>query len=112
MLPLTLCAAGLLPLPVSGLASRPHHHTSTHALLRHNETAHARHTEHAPAPAISSERATEIQAALIQRGYLSGEPSGTWDSTTVAAMPAKNGPVPRWKANRASGAAVRVWPAR
>ncbi len=35
---------------------------------------------------MSSERATEIQSALIQRGYLSGEPTGSWDSSSVAAM--------------------------
>jgi peptidoglycan hydrolase-like protein with peptidoglycan-binding domain len=35
---------------------------------------------------ISNERATEIQTALIQHGYLTGEPSGTWDAETAAAM--------------------------
>jgi hypothetical protein len=35
---------------------------------------------------MSSERATEIQSALIQRGYLTGEPTGTWDSASIAAM--------------------------
>ena len=35
---------------------------------------------------MSSERATEIQSALIQRGYLFGEPTGTWDSASYAAM--------------------------
>jgi len=36
--------------------------------------------------AIDSERATEIQAALIKNGYLSGTPSGHWDSESQAAM--------------------------
>lgn len=35
---------------------------------------------------MSSERATEIQSALIQHGYLSGEPTGTWDAASIAAM--------------------------
>ena len=36
--------------------------------------------------AIDDARATEIQGALIKAGYLSGEPSGHWDSTSEAAM--------------------------
>ena len=35
---------------------------------------------------MDSERATEIQQALIKNGYLSGEPSGVWDSQSTAAM--------------------------
>ena len=35
---------------------------------------------------IDSERATQIQAALISKKYLSGAPSGQWDSQTQAAM--------------------------
>ena len=31
-------------------------------------------------------RATEIQTALIRKGYLSGAPTGVWDSATEAAM--------------------------
>jgi peptidoglycan hydrolase-like protein with peptidoglycan-binding domain len=37
-------------------------------------------------PGISSERATQIQSALIKQGYLSGEPTGTWDKESQAAM--------------------------
>ena len=36
--------------------------------------------------AIDSGRAREIQEALIREHYLEGEPSGTWDSATQAAM--------------------------
>jgi len=36
--------------------------------------------------AIDSERATEIQAALIKNGYMSGTPSGHWDAESQAAM--------------------------
>jgi hypothetical protein len=35
---------------------------------------------------IDSERATQIQQALIREHYLSGEPSGSWDTNSVAAM--------------------------
>jgi peptidoglycan hydrolase-like protein with peptidoglycan-binding domain len=35
---------------------------------------------------IDDERATQIQAALIKAGYLSGTPSGHWDTGTQAAM--------------------------
>ena len=85
----TLSAACLLlPLTVSA-AVRPHHHTAVHPLVRHNLSAHtARHpaVERVATPSMSSERATEIQLALIQRGYLTGEASGTWDAASFAAM--------------------------
>jgi peptidoglycan hydrolase-like protein with peptidoglycan-binding domain len=35
---------------------------------------------------IDSERAREIQQALIREKYLDGEPSGTWDESTKEAM--------------------------
>jgi hypothetical protein len=35
---------------------------------------------------MPAERATQIQTALIKQGYLTGEPTGTWDGQTVAAM--------------------------
>ena len=35
---------------------------------------------------IDDQRATEIQAALIKAGYLSGSPSGHWDTASTAAM--------------------------
>ena len=36
--------------------------------------------------AIDDARATQIQAALIKAGYLSGSPSGHWDQETIGAM--------------------------
>ena len=36
--------------------------------------------------AIDSDRAREIQTALIREHYMQGEPSGTWDAATQAAM--------------------------
>ncbi|QNI34031.1 peptidoglycan-binding protein [Alloacidobacterium dinghuense] len=35
---------------------------------------------------IDPDRAREIQSALIKQNYLSGEPSGQWDSETQTAM--------------------------
>jgi peptidoglycan hydrolase-like protein with peptidoglycan-binding domain len=35
---------------------------------------------------IAPERVTQIQQALIREHYLSGEASGQWDETTLAAM--------------------------
>jgi hypothetical protein len=35
---------------------------------------------------IQPERATQIQQALIREKYLTGEPSGTWDARSEAAM--------------------------
>jgi hypothetical protein len=35
---------------------------------------------------IDSERATQIQQALIREHYLSGNPSGSWDASSIAAM--------------------------
>ena len=35
---------------------------------------------------IAPERAAEIQTALIREHYLTGEPTGQWDSATIAAM--------------------------
>jgi hypothetical protein len=35
---------------------------------------------------INSERATQIQEALIREKYLTGEPTGSWDARTQAAL--------------------------
>ncbi len=83
----TILAAGLLVCTPAGFAEvRPHHQTTSHAVIRHAVNLRAHHAEHAAIPSMSSERATEIQSALIQRGYLAGEPTGTWDSASFAAM--------------------------
>jgi hypothetical protein len=36
--------------------------------------------------AMPTDRATQIQTALIKQGYMTGEPTGAWDASTVAAM--------------------------
>jgi hypothetical protein len=35
---------------------------------------------------IQPQRAAELQTALIKSGYLTGQPSGTWDAPSMAAM--------------------------
>jgi peptidoglycan hydrolase-like protein with peptidoglycan-binding domain len=77
-----LCAT----VPCFGLRT---HHTAAHASIRH-ATSKSHRSAHASIRhetiGIDSERATEIQQALIQHGYLAGEPSGVWDSESAAAM--------------------------
>lgn len=85
-------SASLLLASISASAAvHPHHHSSTQAILRHSSVSHSHHAEHAVVaehfvPSISAERATEIQTALINKGYLTGTPSGNWDASSVAAM--------------------------
>ena len=55
----------------------------------HPKSAHkSKKASHAPQGqrGIDSDRATEIQTALIREKYLTGTPSGQWDSETEAAM--------------------------
>ena len=89
--PAALVAAGLLLLPLTSSATvRSHHHTSAHAMVRRTSAIRGHRAEHAAneraAISISSERAAEIQSALIKQGYLTGEPTGTWDSASASAM--------------------------
>lgn len=58
------------------------------------QSAHKKHLTHRRArptrtrgqQAIDPDRARQIQTALIREHYLSGDPTGKWDPTTVAAM--------------------------
>jgi peptidoglycan hydrolase-like protein with peptidoglycan-binding domain len=89
-------SAGLLLMAVPGFAlAHPKTNSSkkksAHASVKPVSATHrglwhlGRH--HATAAvAMPTERATEIQTALIRQGYLTGEPTGTWDAQTVAAM--------------------------
>ncbi len=65
----------------------PHPHrgpTSPKAARGHVSRA-ASHASAAPA-GIAPSRAVQIQTALIKNGYMNGEPTGVWDSTSQAAM--------------------------
>jgi hypothetical protein len=60
-------------------------HTSSHHSHRFVTHRRSRHSVRGQ-QSIAPERATEIQQALIRAHYLTGEPSGKWDATTIAAM--------------------------
>jgi hypothetical protein len=75
-----LCAT----VPCFGLRT---HHSSAHANIRHaSAKSHRSRTVKHEAVGMDTERATEIQQALIKSGYMTGEPSGVWDSESAAAM--------------------------
>jgi hypothetical protein len=78
-----LCAA----VPCFGL-THPHHTGSAHASLRHSIRLrlHHPHAARHEVVGMGSERATQIQSALIKSGYLAGQPSGVWDAQSAAAM--------------------------
>lgn len=59
--------------PTSGHVRKTHHRA---------RRSHRLHGQQA----IDSARVTQIQQALIKAHYMSGEPNGDWDSTTLAAM--------------------------
>jgi peptidoglycan hydrolase-like protein with peptidoglycan-binding domain len=86
----------LLLLAVPGFASvhprkgssKNHYHASmkdVSAKHRHGFHLRAAHEEKASV-VMPTERATQIQTALIAKGYLTGEPTGRWDDQTVSAM--------------------------
>jgi hypothetical protein len=79
-----LCAA----VPCFAL-THSHHTSSAHPSIRHASIRFHRghaNVRHEGAPGMDPERASEIQNALIKSGYLTGVPSGVWDSQTAAAM--------------------------
>jgi len=78
--------AALLLATVPCFATQPTHHahSTTHASIRHGKPA-AAPVHHEP-EGMPADRATEIQSALIKQGYLTGEPTGTWDAASIAAM--------------------------
>ena len=69
-------------------ASRTHRPaTSGHHHSRHkSHVRRARHHEIRGQRGIDSERARQIQSALIKQNYLTGTPSGEWDNATEDAM--------------------------
>lgn len=73
--------------PKTGTAQSHSHASVKDVSAKHKKGLHYRsaHEEKAPME-MPSERATQIQTALIKQGYLTGEPSGRWDDQSVAAM--------------------------
>lgn len=89
---LPILAAGLLlAAAMASATTPPKKHAAkskTHTSKLHKSSRHSGKKSHKPRgqQAIDNQRAHEIQDALVREHYLSGEPSGTWDATTQAAM--------------------------
>jgi peptidoglycan hydrolase-like protein with peptidoglycan-binding domain len=86
-------AAPAFATPTHKKSSTPHARTartSTHAAKANAKgrkgSKKSRKTKLRGQQGIDSARATEIQQALIREHYLTGEPTGQWDSNTVSAM--------------------------
>ena len=65
--------------------------TSSHAAAQKSKNSHGKKgsryaSKKRGQQAIDSGRARQIQTALIREHYMQGEPSGSWDSATQAAM--------------------------
>jgi peptidoglycan hydrolase-like protein with peptidoglycan-binding domain len=98
-----LCAGLLLAALPCAATIHPHHAPAkTHANLKHVSSKSKKQSRtlvaavparnaapavhHDAAIAMPADRAAAIQSALIKQGYLTGEPTGTWDAQTASAM--------------------------
>jgi len=81
-----LSTAALLCATVPCFGITHHHSTTSSATIKHSSKARKSSHSSIRHEAMESERATEIQQALIKNGYLNGAPSGVWDSQSAAAM--------------------------
>lgn len=81
-----LSTAALLCATVPCFGITHHRSTAPNANIRH--AAKARKSSHSTIKheAMDTDRATEIQQALIKKGYMTGEPTGVWDGQSAAAM--------------------------
>lgn len=82
-----LISAALL-VPPAFAASVRHSSAGTHTGATSHKLSHSRHRSRRPRgqQAIDTDRVTQIQQALVREHYLTGDPNGNWDSTTIAAM--------------------------
>ena len=88
-----VAASPALATPTHKKSSTPHartartspHSAKTGAKPRKG-TKKSRRTKLRGQQGIDAARATEIQQALIRQHYMTGEPTGQWDSATVSAM--------------------------
>jgi hypothetical protein len=79
------------PAQTTSTSTAKKHSTTGHATGKHpsnksTKSPHGKKGRKRGQQAIDSTRARQIQTALIREHYLQGEPSGTWDATTQAAM--------------------------
>jgi hypothetical protein len=70
-------------------------HKSGVALHRASASRNGKHSKgasvanphgHLAQVSMDTERATQIQQALIKSGYMTGEPTGKWDAASIGAM--------------------------
>jgi hypothetical protein len=83
VLPFLLLATAV---PASAYTHAHRGPTAPNLFKKHSKGAAHSSSRPAGPRAIDSERATQIQAALIKNGYLTGTPSGHWDAQSEAAM--------------------------
>ncbi|MFY9905674.1 MAG: peptidoglycan-binding domain-containing protein [Terriglobales bacterium] len=83
------------PKPATPSAKQSHPHAAASTAAKHTSHTTARKSKISRGKkvakkrgqqAIDPSRAREIQTALIREHYLQGQPTGTWDSTSQAAM--------------------------
>ena len=85
----TIAALISLPAAASTAASAtvPRHNTSSATVRKTHTSSRSRSKKHVRGQqAIDANRARQIQTALIRDHYLDGQPTGTWDARTKAAM--------------------------
>lgn len=83
--------ATLIALPAAAGAAAsatvPRHNTSSATVHKIHTSSRSRSRKHVRGQqAIDANRARQIQTALIRENYLDGQPTGTWDARTKAAM--------------------------
>jgi len=85
---LALLISAALLVPPAFAANVRHSSASSHAGSATHKLSHSRHRSRRARgqQAIDPDRVTQIQQALVREHYLTAEPNGDWDSTTVAAM--------------------------
>jgi hypothetical protein len=77
---ITVAALALaVALPAS--ASHSRRGPTSHMFVKKRQKHGLKHID-----SITPDRAIEIQTALVKAGYMAGEPSGTWDTASEAAM--------------------------
>jgi hypothetical protein len=81
-----LCAVPAFATPTHKKPSTTHARSARHSGKSTKASAKSRQKKLHGQQGIDTARATEIQQALIREHYMTGEPTGQWDSTTMSAM--------------------------
>jgi len=84
---MVVLVSAVLLVPSAVASTAPRSTTTTNTSTSHKPT-HSKRRSHRVRgqQAIDPERVTQIQQALIREHYLTGEATGKWDATTIAAM--------------------------